>query len=132
MIELDGGLGFRTGGGKVTVVYPPHRQARKDASREYAIDRRGRSRSDKAIFERAIMFLFDRCVEKRAVLDDRAAEGRAGAIAVETWRCTFCLKWIARIQRAVLQEKESVAVELVRADSVHDIDGAAGGTARLG
>jgi hypothetical protein len=32
------------------------------------------------------MFLLDRRVEKHAILDDRSAEGRAGAIAVEAGR----------------------------------------------
>jgi hypothetical protein len=77
------------------------------------------------------MFLLDRRVEKRAVLDDRASEGRAGTIAVQAGRGMLRFKRIACIQCAVLQEKESVAVELVRSDARHDIDGAAGGATRL-
>ncbi len=53
-----------------------------------------------------------------------AAEGRARTIPVECGRSVLCFKGIARIQSAVLQEKEGIAVDLVRAYTRDDIDGA--------
>src|SRR5229473_1244843 len=66
VVELDGGLSFRAGCRKVIAVYASSGEAWKDASGEDAIDRRGRSRGDEAVFERAIMLLLDRRIEKRA------------------------------------------------------------------
>jgi hypothetical protein len=75
------------------------------------------------------MFLLDGRVEKRAVFDDRTAEGGTGAIALEADRGVLSFKRIACVQRPVLQEKECVAVELVRADPGDEVDGTAGGAA---
>src|SRR5438093_2191896 len=108
VVELHGGLGFRAGCRKVIGIYAPDAQARKDAGGEEVIDRRGRSRGDEAVFKRAVMFLLARRVKKCSVLDDRASEGRSGAIAVEAGCGVLCFKRIACVQRAVLQEKKSV------------------------
>jgi hypothetical protein len=77
------------------------------------------------------VFLLERDVEKHAVLDDRTAEGRARTIPVEVGRSVLRFERIARIQSAVLQEKEGIAVDLVRAYTRDDIDGAAGCAARF-
>ncbi len=80
----------------------------------------------------AIMLLFGGDIVERLVLDDRAAQGKAGAKAAEGGLARFGLERIARIEGAVLREKEGVAVNGVGAGARDDVDRAARGAAGFG
>src|SRR5258708_40379075 len=112
MVDLSGGFRFRASGGEETVVDLPRRQAREGSACENAIDRSRHSRAYVGILERTVVFLLERRVVERAVFDDRTTLGQTGAIPVQIGRGVLRFKWIARVQCAVLEEDERIAVDL--------------------
>src|SRR6266851_3722208 len=114
MIDLGGGFRFRPCSRKVTVVDPVRGHAREGSACENGIDRRRHSGAYVGILERTVVFLLERRVVERAVFDDRTTLGRTSAIPVQVGRGVLRFKWIARVQCAVLQEDERIAMDLVR------------------
>jgi hypothetical protein len=132
MINFGGGFGFRPSRGEETVVDLLRGQAREGSAGEDAIDRRRRGGADEGILERTVVFLLERRVVERAVFDDRTTLRRADAITVQLGRGALGFKWIARVECAVLQEQERIAVDLVGGGAGDYIDGPARRSARLG
>jgi hypothetical protein len=77
------------------------------------------------------VFLLDRGVIKRFVLDDRSTQGKASAEAPKRWLAGLGFERVACIECAVLRKWERVAVNRVCPGTSDDIDRTSLGSARL-
>src|SRR5207248_10443238 len=108
MVDSGGSLGPGARCGERIVVHT--------AGSQDAIDRGHHGGRDERILQGAAVLLLETQVIESAILDQRTAQGQAGAIAVKIGRLSLRLEGIAGVQGTVFYEDESVAVKGMVAD----------------